>query len=99
MARHPALKDTPTLIESGFKGFDAVQWYGVVGPAGMPVAVVKHLNETLASVLQGPDLRDKLAAEALEPMVMSVDQFTQYIRADIARWTRVARERHIDLDA
>ena len=99
VARHPALKDTPTLIESGFKGFDAVQWYGVVGPAGMPAAVVKHLNETLATVLQGPDLRDKLAAEALEPMVMSVDQFTQYIRADMARWTRVARERHIDLDA
>ena len=98
-ARHPALKDVPTLIESGFKGFDALQWYGVVGPAGMPPAVVKHLNEALATVLQGPDLRDKLSAEAVEPAPMTPEQFAQYIRADIARWTRVARERHIDLDA
>ena len=98
-ARHPALKEVPTLIEAGFKGFDAVQWYGVVGPSGMPPAVVKHLNETLATVLQGPDLREKLSAEALEPAVMTPEQFAQYIRADIARWTRVARERHIDLDA
>ena len=65
----------------------------------MPPAVVKHLNETLATVLQGPDLREKLSAEALEPAVMTPEQFAQYIRADIARWTRVARERHIDLDA
>ena len=98
-ARHPALKEVPTLIESGFKGFDAVQWYGVVAPAGLPAPVVKHLNESLATVLQGPDLRDKLSAEALEPWVMTSEQFSQFIRSDIARWTRVARERKIDLDA
>lgn len=98
-ARHPSLKEVPTLIESGFKGFDAVQWYGVVAPAGLPAPVVKQLNESLAAVLQGPDLRDKLSAEALEPWVMTSEQFSQFIRSDIARWTRVARERKIDLDA
>jgi tripartite-type tricarboxylate transporter receptor subunit TctC len=71
----------------------------VVAPAGLPAPVVKQLNESLAAVLQGPDLRDKLSAEALEPWVMTAEQFSQFIRSDIARWTRVARERKIDLDA
>ena len=97
--RHPLLKDTPTMIESGFKGFDAVQWYGVVSPAGLPPAVLKTLNETLNSVLTGGDLKDKLAAEAVDPTPMTPEAFGQFIRADIARWTAIARERKIDLDA
>jgi tripartite-type tricarboxylate transporter receptor subunit TctC len=99
LQRHAQLKDVPTLDESGFKGFDAQQWYGVVGPAGMPPAIVKHLNETLAQVLKTADLRDKLAIEAIEPTVMSPAQFGEFIRTDIARWTRVARERNIQLDS
>jgi tripartite-type tricarboxylate transporter receptor subunit TctC len=97
--RHPLLKDVPTMIEAGFKGFDAQQWYGVVGPAGLPAPVLKTLNDTLASVLTGPDLRDKLAAEAVEPQPMTPEQFARFIREDIARWTRLARDRKIQLDS
>ncbi len=99
IARHPVLKDVPTMIEAGYKGFDAVQWYGVVGPAGLPPAVLKTLNETLNQALAAGDLRDKLAAEAVEPQPMSPDAFASFIRADIARWTAIARDRKIDLDA
>ena len=60
LKRHPQFKDLPTLDESGFKGFDAQQWYGVVGPAGMPAPIVRQLNESLALVLRAPDLREKL---------------------------------------
>jgi tripartite-type tricarboxylate transporter receptor subunit TctC len=98
-ARHPLLKDVPTMVEAGFKGFDAQQWYGVVAPAGLPAPVLKTLNDTLNSVLTGPDLRDKLAAEAVEPQPMTPEAFAAYIRQDIARWTTLARERKIDLDA
>lgn len=98
LQRHPQFKDLPTLDESGFKGFDAQQWYGVVGPAGMPAAIVKQLNDTLAAVLAAPDLRDKLAVEAIEPAVMSPEKFAEFIRTDIARWTTLARARSIQLD-
>jgi tripartite-type tricarboxylate transporter receptor subunit TctC len=98
-SRHPLLKDVPTMVEAGFKGFEALQWYGVVGPAGLPPAVLKTLNDSLNTVLAGPDLRDKLAAEAVEPTPMAPDVFATFIRDDIARWTKVARERKIDLDA
>lgn len=99
LQRHPQFKDVPTLDESGFKGFDAQQWYGVVGPAGMPAPVVKQLNETLATVLKAPDLREKLSVEAVEPIVMTPEQFGTFMRADIARWTKLARERGIQLDS
>jgi len=99
MQRHPLLKDVPTLDESGFKGFDAQQWYGVVGPAGMPAPIVKLLNETLATVLREPDMRGKLSVEAIEPTVMTPEKFGEFIRYDIARWTKLAKERGIQLDS
>ncbi len=98
LARHPQFKDVPTLDESGYKGFDAQQWYGVVGPAGMPAAVVRTLNDTLAAVLAAPDLRERLSIEAVEPTPMSPERFGEYMRADIARWTKVAKARNIQLD-
>ena len=98
-ARHPLLKDTPTMIESGYKGFDAVQWYGVVGPAGMPAPIVKQLNSSLESVLKASDLSERLAAEAVEPTPMTAEKFDEYIRSEVARWTKLARDRNIQLDS
>ncbi|HEY5292518.1 MAG TPA: tripartite tricarboxylate transporter substrate binding protein [Burkholderiales bacterium] len=99
LTRSAQIKDVPTLDELGFKGFDAMQWYGSVGPAGMPADIVKQLNETLETVLKSPELRDKLAVEAVEPMPMSPGQFGEYIRKEIARWTAIAKARNIRLDS
>lgn len=96
--RSPQIKDVPTMEEAGFKGFDAMQWYGCVGPAGMPADVVRRLNETLVAVLKAPDLAEKLAGEAVEPWPMTPEQFGDYMRADIARWTALAKARNIQLD-
>jgi tripartite-type tricarboxylate transporter receptor subunit TctC len=97
--RHPLLKDLPTLDESGFKGFDAQQWYGVMGPAGIAPAVVKQLNDSLNAVLQQPDLREKLSVEAIEPMPMNAEAFGRFVQQDLARWTQLARDRNIQLDS
>ena len=99
LQRHPQFKDLPTLDESGFKGFDAQQWYGVVGPAGMPASIVRQLNDTLAIVLRSPELREKLSVEAIEPQVMSPEQFAAFIKTDIERWMQLARDRKIQLDS
>jgi tripartite-type tricarboxylate transporter receptor subunit TctC len=99
LTRSAQIKDVPTLDELGFKGFDAMQWYGSVGPAGMPADIVKQLNGALNTVLKSHDLRDKLAVEAVEPMPMSPEQFGQYIRKEITRWTALAKERGIRLDS
>ena len=96
--RNPQIKDVPTLDEAGLKGFDAMQWYGCVGPAGMHADIVQRLNESQVAVLQAPDLREKLAGEAVEPWPMSPTEFGDYIRSEIARWTKVAQARNIHLD-
>ena len=97
-SRSAQLKDVPTMEEVGFKGFDAMQWYGTVGPAGMAPEIVTRLNETQVAVLNVPDLREKLASEAVEPWPMSPEQFGDYIRSEITRWTALAKARNIQLE-
>ena len=98
LRRHPLLPDTPTFEELGFKGFDGVQWYGIVGPAKMPEAVTKRLNEEINKAIAAPALRERLSGEALEPMPMTSAEFGRFIQADIARWSQLARDRKISLE-
>jgi tripartite-type tricarboxylate transporter receptor subunit TctC len=95
--RHRLLPNVPTLEELGYRDFDGVQWYGIVGPAGLPAPVVKRLNEQINRDLADPQLRERLSAEALEPMPMTPEQFGEYMRADIAHWSALARARHIEI--
>jgi len=95
--RHPLLPDVPTFEELGHKGFDGVQWYGIVGPANLPPAIVTTLNTEINKMLADPSFADRLSGEALQPMPMTPQQFGQYIRDDIAKWTKVAKDRNIEL--
>ncbi|HSD00685.1 MAG TPA: tripartite tricarboxylate transporter substrate binding protein [Casimicrobiaceae bacterium] len=95
--RHPLLPDVPTFEELGFKGFDGVQWYGIVGPANLPSPIVTTLNAEINRTLADPSFSERLSAEALQPMPMTAAEFGQYMRDDIAKWTRVAKERNIQL--
>lgn len=96
--RHPLLKDVPTFEEAGLKGFDAQQWYGVMGPVGMAPAMVKQLNEALNKVLSQADFKEKLSSEAVELKPLSPEAFAAFVKADIDRWSKLAKERHIQLD-
>jgi len=98
LKRHPLVPDVPTFEESGYKGYDGVQWYGIVGPAKLPPEVTRRLNAEINKALATPALRERLSSEALEPMPMTPEQFGRFIQADIARWSKLARERKISLD-
>ena len=98
LQRHPLMPEVATFEEAGFKGFDGVQWYGIVGPAKLPADITKKRNAELNKALASPALRERLAAEAIEPMPMTPEQFGKYIEGEIARWSRLARERKISLD-
>ncbi len=97
--RHPLLPDVPTFQEAGLKGFDGEQWYGIMGPAGLPPAIVKTLSDALNKVLSQSDFQEKLSAEAVAVRAMSPDAFRQYVKTDIERWTQFARERKLDLES
>jgi tripartite-type tricarboxylate transporter receptor subunit TctC len=98
LKRHPLVPDVPTFEESGFKGFDAVQWYGIVGPAKVPSDIVSRLHGEIGKALASPAFRDRLANEAIDPMPMTPEEFGRFIQAEIQRWSNLARERGISID-
>ena len=98
LRRHPLQPDLPTFEELGYKGFDGVQWYGIVGPAKLPAEITRRLNGEINKALAAPALQQRLSGEAIEPMPMTPEQFGSFIQADIARWSALARERNIRLD-
>jgi len=98
LKRHPLQPNVPTFEEFGYKGFDGVQWYGIVGPAKLPQDITRRLNTEINKAIAAPALRERLAGEALEPMPMTPEQFGEFMRAEIAHWSALARERNISLD-
>jgi tripartite-type tricarboxylate transporter receptor subunit TctC len=85
------LPQTPTVAESGYKGFDAVTWFGLLGPAKLPAAVVANANAELNKALNSPDLRKKLEDQGLSVTPSSPNEFGQLIQADIAKWAPVVK--------
>ena len=96
--RHPLLPEVPTFKESGFDGFEGVTWYGIVGPARLPDAIVQRLHDEVDKALAAPDLRELFATQAIDVMPMTTAQFSQYIAGEIAHWTAVARASNIEGD-
>jgi tripartite-type tricarboxylate transporter receptor subunit TctC len=89
--RLAALPDVPTVAESGYPGFDADQWYGIVAPAGTPAAVVKHLNAEINKALRMPSVAEQLATEGAIPTPSSPEAFGQLIAREIPRWAQVVK--------
>jgi tripartite-type tricarboxylate transporter receptor subunit TctC len=93
--RHRLLPDVPTFKEAGYANFEGVTWYGIVGPARLPPAIVLRLNDEINRMLAQPDFRDQLSSEALDPMPMTPAQFGDYIASEIRHWTAVAQANHV----
>jgi tripartite-type tricarboxylate transporter receptor subunit TctC len=85
------LPQTPTVAESGYKGFDAVTWFGLLGPANLPATVVASANTELNKALNAPDLRKKLEDQGLTVTPTSASEFGQLIQGDIVKWAPVVR--------
>jgi len=96
--RSPTEPNIPTFKELGYPGFDGQQWYGIAGPANLPEPIVSKLNTELNKVLASSEFSQKMSSEAMTVMPMTPQQFGAYIKDDIARWTKVAKDRHIELE-
>jgi len=86
------LPNVPTLNESGYAGFNAVTWFGLLAPAGTPKDVVTRLNAEFNKALQQPELRKKLVDEGADPAGGTPEQFASLIKDDIPRWGKVVKE-------
>ena len=90
--RSTTYPEIPTIAESGYAGFEAGAWQAVVGPPGMAGAITARLNETLTRIMAMPDVRDRLIGAGLDPVGGSPEDLARHIRAEIAKWTKVAKE-------
>ncbi len=97
-ARAAALPDVPTLAESGYPGFESGTWYLVVGPAGLPAPVVARIDADLRRAIALPAVREKLAAQSMEPRDLGPDPLAALMREELARWTEVIQRLGIRQD-
>ena len=85
------LPQVPTVAESGFKGFEAVTWFGLLGPAHLPSAVVSNVNAELNRALNSPDLRSKLEEQGVTVSPGTSEQFARLMKSDADKWRQVIK--------
>jgi tripartite-type tricarboxylate transporter receptor subunit TctC len=96
--RSPGAPELPTVAEAGVPGFQAVAWNGLVGPAGMSPDVVQRINRVFVDTMAVPDIRARLLDAGLDPIGDSPDSFGRFIPAEIAKWSKIAKDvgAHVD---
>ena len=97
-ARMPSLPDVGTVAESGFPAYEDYTWIAFFAPAGTSKAIVQQLNRQIAAIVQLPDTRKRLAALGFDPVENTPEQFTAYIKVEVAKWARVIKESGAKVD-
>jgi tripartite-type tricarboxylate transporter receptor subunit TctC len=97
--RSAAAPEIPTFAELGLKGYDAVQWYGMVAPAGTPREVIEKLHAAMVQVLNEPAIRERFLADGADPTPSRTpEEFGAFIRAEMVKWAKVVRDAHIQAE-
>jgi len=96
--RVKAYANVPTMAESGFPGFEATTWYGLAGPARMPAATVRRMNEDANKVMQMPDVMEKLEASGAQDGGGSAEKFGEFMRAEQAKWAKIIKDGGVKAD-
>ncbi|MFZ9529515.1 MAG: tripartite tricarboxylate transporter substrate binding protein, partial [Burkholderiales bacterium] len=89
--RAPGAEDIPTIAEAGVPGYEAVQWYGLLAPAATSRDIIIKLHTGVVRALQNPDVRQRLLNDGAEPVGSSPEEFTNYLRAETAKWAKVVQ--------
>lgn len=93
--RSSFVPDLPTVAEAGVPGYEAGQWWGVLAPAKVPAGIIAKLNTEINTILSADEMRTRLANEGAEPVLMSPEAFTSFVRNEIAKFRKVVKERNL----
>ncbi len=96
--RASGAEDIPTIAEAGVPGYEAVQWYGVLAPAGTPRDIVVKLHAQIVRALHSAEVRQRLQADGADAVGSTPEEFASYIRAETAKWAKVVRDAGIKQD-
>ena len=89
--RSPAMPEVAPIAESGVPGFDTASWVGLIGPRGLPPALIARLNSDIAAVIQGGDLRERLAGQGFVPQASTPQHFANHIRVELDRFRKLVK--------
>jgi len=89
LKRNPVFPEVPAIAEAGVPGYETVNWFGLVAPAGTPAAIVDRLNAATARAVAAPDVRERYAALNLDPVSSTPQEYAAYLRAEVGRWRKV----------
>jgi tripartite-type tricarboxylate transporter receptor subunit TctC len=95
--RSPVAPDLPTIAESGYPGFDAIAWHGIMAPAGTPPAIVERLNTEILKALKDPQTVKLIEQQAIQVVGNSPKAFADFIKQDIVLWKGVAHEANVEV--
>ncbi|MGH8618141.1 MAG: tripartite tricarboxylate transporter substrate binding protein [Burkholderiales bacterium] len=98
LKRIALLPEVPTVAESGFPGFEVSGWIGYLAPAGTPRDILKRLHEEIAKGLRQPDVQETLKATGQETVASTPDEFAVYIRTELIKWDKVAKQSGAKVD-
>jgi len=97
-ARSPASPDLPTIAEAGLPGYEFTSWQLVLAPAGTPQEIVARIHRGIVQTMKSPQVLERYAREGTIPMSTSPEEAAAFLKAEIARWTKIIRERGIKAD-
>jgi len=92
------LPDVPAMAEGGYPGFEASGWLGIAFPAKTPAAIVERMHKEVVAVMAMSDVREQLQNAGLGPAVKDSEPFRTYIRAELAKWTKLIKDAGIKAD-
>ena len=95
LKRNPVLPDVPTIAEGGVPDYEAVNWWGIVAPAGTPAAIVEKLHAAITAVQNSEEVKKHFASQGAEVVQMSTPQFAAFIEKEMNKWQRVVKEGNI----
>jgi tripartite-type tricarboxylate transporter receptor subunit TctC len=98
LKRSPLLPAVPTVAEAGIAGYEVVQWFGLVAPAGTMPEIIARLHAEIAKVLDMREFRDVLARDGAEPVKRSPEEFAAFIKSEIAKWADLIRKSGTQLE-
>ena len=87
----------PTVAEQGYPGFNAVSWTGLMGPAGLPAAIINKLSAEMVKAGKDPKFIEQLNAQGVDPIAEGPDKFGQFIAAEIPLWTDAVKRAGVTL--
>ena len=89
--RSPATPELPTVSESGLPGYEVINWYGVLTPAGTPKDIVARLNTEITRIMNLPEVKERLAAQGAETLTSTPQEFARFIRSETEKWAKVVK--------